>query len=225
MSKDQEKYIKELEEAINRFLKPLRGIPFRIAIKAISGYEVIPFDINNPLDKQLLEDLIHATKIAAQEANQKGIYTRRVNEVGNQIEPFMINALNQIGLHAERPITMQGRRKAAGYPDIYFRDKNGRHNYLECKTYNESNYQSTQRTFYFSPAIRKTDFKVTYDARHFIVSFKIERTERDGKIAFIPVYWKIFSTNDLVGQIKHEFNANNKQIYRDEALLAEGEIR
>jgi len=224
MSNEQEKYIKELEETISQFLRPLKNIPFRIAIKAISGCKVIPFDKNNPNDKQLLKDLIEATKIAAQNANKKGIFTRRENEVGNHIEPFMIEALNQIGLQADRPETREGKKKAVGYPDIFVRDRKGRPNYIECKTYNERNYQTTQRSFYFSPAERPTDFKVVYDARHLIVSFKIERVEREGKRVFVPVHWKIFSTDNLIGQIKHEFNSTNKQMYTDEALLAEGEV-
>ncbi len=224
MNKEQEKYIKELEEAISQFLKPLKNIPFKIAIKAISGCKVIPFDKNNPDDHQLLRDLIEATKIATRNANQKGIFTRRENEVGNHIEPFMIEALNQIGFEADRPETKEGKKKAVGYPDIFVRDRKGRPNYIECKTYNERNYQTTQRSFYFSPAERPTDFKVIYDARHFIISFKIERAEREGKRAFVPVYWKIFSTDNLVGQIKHEFNSTNKQMYKEEALLAEGSL-
>jgi hypothetical protein len=222
MDKGKEKYIKELEEIISQFLKPLKNIPFKIAIKAISGCEVIPFDKNNPDDIQLLQDLIEATKIATRNANQIGIFTRRENEVGNHIEPFMIEALNKIGLKADRPKTKEDKKKATGYPDIFVIDKSGRPNYIECKTYNERNYQSTQRSFYFSPAEKPTDFKVIYDARHLIVSFKIERAERNGKRAFVPVYWKIFSTNDLIGQIKHEFNSTNKQMYTEKALLAEG---
>ena len=224
MKNEQEKYIKELEKTISQFLKPLKNIPFKIAIKAISGCKVIPFDKNNPEDRQLLKDLIEATKIAAKNANQKGIFTRRENEVGNHIEPFMIEALNKIGLKADRPKTKEGKKKATGYSDIFVIDRNGRPNYIECKTYNERNYQSTQRSFYFSPAERPTDFKVIYDARHLIVSFKIEKAERNGKKAFVPVYWKIFSTDNLLGQIKHEFNSTNKQMYRKEALLAEGGI-
>lgn len=223
-SDEQEKYIKELEKTISQFLKPLKNIPFKIAIKAMSGCNVIPFDKNNPEDQQLLKDLIEATKIAAKNANQKGIFTRRENEVGNHIEPFMIEALNKIGLQADRPETKEGKKKAVGYPDIFVRDRNGRPNYIECKTYNERNYQTMQRSFYFSPAGRPTDFKVIYDARHIIISFKIEKAERNGRRAFIPVYWKIFSTDNLIGQIKHEFNSTNQQMYRKEALLAEGGI-
>jgi len=225
MTNEQEKYIKELEETISQFLKPLKNVPFKIAIKAMSGCKVIPFDKDNPGDQQLLKDLIEATKITAKNANQRGIFTRRENEVGNHIEPFMIEALNKIGLKADRPETKEGKRKAVGYPDIFVEDRNGRPNYIECKTYNERNYQTTQRSFYFSPAERPTDFKVIYDARHVIVSFKIERAERENKRAFVPTYWKIFTTNNLIGQIKHEFNSTNQQMYREEALLVEGGIK
>lgn len=117
-----------------------------------------------------------------------------------------------------------GLKQAVGYPDIFVKDRNRRPNYLECKTYNEKNYQTTQRSFYFSPAERPTDFKVIYDARHIIISFEIERAERNRKIVFIPVYWKIFSPDNLIGQIKQEFNSTNKQMYTEEALLAEGKI-
>jgi nicotinic acid phosphoribosyltransferase len=54
MDKEQEKYIKDLEQTISQFLKPLKNIPFKIAIKAMSGCKVIPFDKNNPDDRQLL---------------------------------------------------------------------------------------------------------------------------------------------------------------------------
>jgi len=219
---EQEKYIKELETTISQFLKPLKNIPFKIAIKAVSGCKVIPFNKDDVKDQQLLKDLIEATKITTKNANQQGIFTRRENEVGNHIEPFMIEALNRVGLNADRPTTREGKKKAVGYPDIFVVDKHGRPNYIECKTYNERNYQTTQRSFYFSPAERPTDFKVIHDARHIIVSFKIERAERNGKRVFVPVYWKIFSTDNLMGQIKHEFNSTNKQMYIKEALLAEG---
>ena len=219
---EQEKYIKELEDTLKQFLKPLKNIPFKIAMRAISDCEVIPFNKDDPKDKELLNDLIKAAKIATKNANKTGIFTRRANEVGNHIEPFMIDALNQIGIKADKPKTREGNKKAVGYPDIFVEDKSKRPNYVECKTYNEENYQTTQRSFYFSPAERQEDFKVIHNARHLIVSFKIERADRNGKNAFVPVYWKIFSIDNLVGQIKHEFNASNKQMYTKEALLAEG---
>jgi len=173
---EQENYINELEKTISQFLNPLKNIPFKIVLKAISGFSVLPFDKNDPKDKQLLKDLISAAKIATKNANEQGIFTSRQNEVGNHIEPFMIDALNQIeGLYAARPETKAKKKQAVGYPDIYLKDKDGRPNYIECKTYNEKNYQTTQRSFYFSPADKPSDLKVIYDARHFIISFKIEK--------------------------------------------------
>lgn len=222
---EQERYIKELEETISKFLKPLKNIPFKVAIKAVSGCNVIPFDKNNFQDQQLLNDLIKATNIASKKAFTEGIFTRRVNEVGNHIEAFIIEALNQIGLKASIPETRKGKKKAAGYPDIFVIDRNDRPNYIECKTYNERNYQTTQRSFYFSPAEKIEDFKVIYDARHLIISFKIEKVLREEKELFIPASWKIFSAYNLIGQIKHEFNSTNKQMYIDDALLAEGSIQ
>ncbi len=66
MNKEQKKYIKELEEAISQFLKPLKNIPFKVAIKATSGCKVIPFDKNNPDDQQLLRDLIESLIVVAE---------------------------------------------------------------------------------------------------------------------------------------------------------------
>ena len=110
MMDEQERYIKELEQTISRFLKPLKNIPFKIAIKAMSGCKVIPFNKDDPKDQRLLKDLVEATKIAAKDAKQRGIFTRRANEVGNHIEPFMIEALNNIGLKSDRPVTKEGRK-------------------------------------------------------------------------------------------------------------------
>ncbi len=219
---EQEKYIEDLEKTLSQFLKPLNNIPYKIAIKAFSGYNVLPFNKNDIKDKELLNLLCKAAEIATKNANIKGIFANRINEIGNHIEPFVIESLNHVGLKADKPTTKEGKKKATGYPDIFFIDQYGRANYLECKTYNEKNYQTTQRSFYFSPAKRPADFKITQEARHLIVSFKIERTKKNGKNVFVPVYWKIFSIDNLVGQIKHEFNASNKQMYTIEALLAEG---
>jgi hypothetical protein len=220
----QEKYIAELEETIRKFLKPLRDVPFTVAMRAVSGHSVIPFNKKDSKDQRLLKDLVEAARIAAGNANAAGIVSARANEVGNKMEPYVTKALNQVGLNARKPQTAEGKAKATGYPDILVTDKSDRPNYLDCKTYNEKNYQTTQRSFYFSPAPKPGDFKVRHDARHFVFSFKIERGKRNDRNVFIPVEWKIFTIENLIGQIKHEFNASNRQMYRSEALLAEGPI-
>ena len=221
--KENNEYIKKLEDTIAKFMAPLEGIPFPIAIKAISGHKVIPFDRGNKHDSDLLDKLCQAADIAGKQAFQDGIFRKRPNEVGNDIEPYVKEALKALGLQADTPLTQKQRRQVMGYPDIEVIDSNGRITYLECKTYNLANIGTTQRAFYFSPS--RESCKVTADARHLIMSFQIEIAQRKGQQAYVPVHWRIYNTDSMVVQVKHEFNANNRQIYRQEALLAEGSIK
>ena len=221
--KENYDYIKQLEETIAKFMAPLQGIPFPIAIKAISGYKVIPFSKEDKQDLNLLDKLCQAADMAGKQASQDGIFRKRPNEVGNDIEPYVKEALKAVGLQADIPMTQKQRRQAMGYPDIEVIDSNGRVTYLECKTYNLANIGTTQRAFYFSPS--KESCKVTADARHLVMSFQIGMAQRKGQQAYVPVHWRIYSTDSMVVQVKHEFNANNRQMYRQEALLAEGSIK
>ncbi len=219
MQKD-EQYIKQLEETIKKFMAPLEDIPFPLAIKAISGHEVIPFDKDDSDDRFLLKKLTEAALLAGKEAQSKGIKSKRPNEVGNYIEPFVKKALLQVGFKADTPRNRRGRRQGMGYPDIEIMDSKNRITYLECKTYNLNNINTTQRAFYFSPS--DGGCKITADARHLVLSFQIELKSPG---IYVPVHWRIYSVDSLIVQVKHEFNADNKQMYRKDALLAEGDIK
>jgi hypothetical protein len=218
---DKNSYIRQLEDTISKFLKPLKNIPFPVAIKAISGHEVLAFNKNNKEDQKLLNCLVKAMNIAIKDAYKTGIWTPRPNEVGNHIEPFVKNALNNVGMKAEIPLTINGKHQSAGYPDIFIKDTDNRITYLECKTYNQKNIKSSFRSFYFQPS---ESFKITHDARHLMVGFEIKKERRNEKSVFVPTHWKIYTLEKILVQIKHEFNASNKEIYKPEALLAEGEI-
>lgn len=219
MTKD--KYIKDLEATIAKFLEPIRGVPFPIAIKALTGFEVVAFDKSQPKAKQLLEKLTKAAQIAGERAYKEGIFARRPNEAGNRIEPFVIEALEEVGLRAGKPETKSGAKKAAGYPDIKIEDE-GQTVYLDCKTYNIETKETSFRSFYFSPS---PDPKITADAYHLVISFELEQDIRNGETAFVPISWEIYTLDKLLVQVKHEFNASNKDLYRPVALLARGQIR
>lgn len=223
MSNNNEKYIKELEETVSKFLKPIAGIPFHIAIKALYKHKVISVDLKDEKDRELIEDLKKVAQIAGKNANRKGIFRNRPNEVGNDIEIFVKDALGKMGFTPETPMRADGVRQAVGYPDIYFKDKSGRHVYFECKTYNKANINTTQRAFYFSPS-RTEQSKIIFDAYHIVLSFEIKQIQREGKRCFIPVAWKLVSIHSMKVDVKHEFNASNREIYRDEAIIAEGEV-
>lgn len=223
MVNQKDKYIKDLEETLSKFMTPLRDVPFTVAIKALSGYDVLAFNRKSQRHKNLLDLLIKAAARAGRAAYKTGIYTNRPNEVGNEIEPFVKNALKVLGLSAETPSTKDGRRKATGYPDIEVADKDGNFAYIECKTYNIGNINTTQRAFYFSPS---KSFKVTSDAFHFMLSFQIEKQKRG---AYVPTHWKLYTLENLRVDVKHEFNQSNRKLYGSESdpssLLAEGDIQ
>ena len=218
--KNKENYIKQLESTISEFLKPLRNIPFPIAIKTLTGFKVLTFEIEE--NRELLDLFIKASHLGGQKAFQEGIFTVRPNEAGNQIEPFIMEALKEVGLDADKPLSKSGIRKAAGYPDIEVSDKDGQTIYVDCKTYNTRTKDQTFRTFYFSPS---KDPKITKDAFHFLISFELDLAERKRKQAFVPISWQIYTLDKLKVQVKHEFNASNKDLYRTESLLAEGKIK
>jgi hypothetical protein len=219
--KSQDDYIKQLEETIGKFLEPLKGIPFPVAIKALTGFKVLTFDPSLDMNKRLLELLSKSAQIGGQKAFRDGIFTARPNEAGNHIEPFVVEALIQVGLRSEKPTSKSGKKKVAGYPDIQIEDEIGRIVYLDCKTYSTKTKGQSFRTFYFSPS---DDPKITRDAFHLLMSFELDRGERKGETAFVPISWQIYTLDRLLIQIKHEFNASNKDLYTEHALLAQGRI-
>jgi len=220
--KDREEYIRQLETVIRKFLEPLKGIPYPIAIKALTGCEVLHFDLSNEDNKELLDLLKSAAQMAGDEAYKRGISTTRPNEAGNHIEPFVISALRKVGLKADKPITKSGKKKVAGYPDIEIIDKHGRVIYLDCKTYSAETKNQSFRTFYFSPS---EDPKITKDAFHMLLSFELTKEKRNGKTVFVPISWQLYTLEKLEVQVKHEFNASNRDLYKKEFLLASGKIK
>jgi len=217
-------YTKKLENVIKQMLQPLKDIPFNLVIEAMTGKKVISFDFAKSDYQDVLELLKQSAVNAGKEINKTGILRPRPNEVGNDIEPYVRNALNSLNLNADIPTGPSGNKKAMGYPDIIFRYKDNPY-YLECKTYNIENVNTTQRSFYFSPS---DEFKVVYDALHFIVSFEIYVAgERENKHIYKCKHYKILSIESLSLDVKYEFNSDNKRMYSGKngaVILAEGKI-
>jgi len=209
-----EEYVKELEETIAKMIKPLKGIPLKIVIKSLSGFEVLDFDKNDPRDKELLNCLVRALKNAVEAINKEGIDSARPNEAGNAVESFVKEALTAIGCEAETPNTLAGKKKSSGYPDIIFKDQYGRYNYLECKTFNQKDLNSSLRTFYLSPS---SNFKITTNAHHLLASFEMDK--KNGR--FYAKGFKLLTLEKIKVDVKNEFNANNKELYREDNILFE----
>ena len=183
-------YTKRLENIIKQMLKPLKDIPFNLIIESMTEKKVISFNFRKKAHKEVLNRLKLAAINAGREINKKGILRTRPNEVGNDIEPYVRKALNDLSLNADIPKTPNGHKKSTGYPDVIFWYKNKPY-YLECKTYNIKNIDTTQRSFYFSPS---KDFKVIYDAPHLVLSFETYVAgEKKGKHIYKCKNYKILS--------------------------------
>jgi len=217
-------YTKRLEDIIKQMLQPLKDIPFNLVIEAMTGKKVISFDFTKPDHQEVLKLLRQSALNAGKEINKAGILRERPNEVGNDIEPYVRNALNSLGLKADIPVGPRGHKKAMGYPDILFWLNNTPY-YLECKTYNIDNIETTQRSFYFSPSY---EFKVIYDAPHFILSFEIYVAgEKGNKHIYKCKNYKILSIESLSLDVKYKFNSDNKRMYSGKdgtIILDEGKI-
>jgi len=217
-------YIIRLENVIKQMLKPLKGIPFNLVIESMTGQKVISFDLKNSEHKDVLGLLKQAALQTGKAINKTGILRPRPNEVGNDIELFVKNALTDLNLNADVPTVSSGNKKSTGYPDILFWFNRVPY-YLECKTYNAENIATTQRSFYFSPS---DEFKVIYDAVHFLMSFEIYVAGEKGRNHIYKCkHYKILSLESLSLDVKYEFNSDNKRMYSGEdgtIILDEGEI-
>lgn len=213
------KISKELEGVLTQMLKPLKNVRFGTVMEGLSGYSIIPYNPNDSKDVDTLENLKRVAREAGNKINYTGIVRNRPNEVGNDIEKYVKESLISIGFEADTPSTKDGSRKSAGYPDLEFTDKYGRKHYLECKTYNINNIDTTQRSFYLSPS---SDFKVTRNARHFLISYEVFIAGKsDEGNRYKCKSWKILSLENLKCDIKYEFNSDNNRLYSEELLLAE----
>jgi hypothetical protein len=207
---------RKLEEILAQFLKPVKGIPFEVVIRSLCSANVEKFDATCDPNIRLLGQLKDALRAACQKVQENPIERPRPNEVGNDMEPFVIDALRNAGLDAAPPRTRNGKGKSTGYPDARIETDN-LPVFLEVKTYAAANHATTQRSFYLSPA---DDPKVFEDGYHLLVGFEIVRS---GNL-FKPVAFEIVDLYGLECDMKSEFNSDNKRLYEDARLLAKERV-
>ncbi len=205
-----------------------RQIPYPQVIEMLSGRQVIPLDLDDQQDCELIDGLTSAIRECCQILNHEGIRSSRVNEVGNKIEKPVTDAINmtQNGLRAETPADARGRRRATGYPDLLITDRYDRHTYLEVKTYNRNNISTTQRSFYLSPS---QNFKVIHDARHLLVSFQIvdkgELPDTQPRLnLYVPVHFKLVALDQITCDLKLEFNSDNVRLYSEQGVICAEDV-
>jgi len=182
----------------------LCAAPLHEVIQQLYGETVLPYD------RSQSEWLEVALEDALERINAEGVTAPRVNEVGNAVEDVVCEALRRAGFEADRPMTRSGHRRAAGYPDIEA-SRGEDAFYFEIKTYHPSTEDSSQRTFYLSPS---DDPKVTHPAFHLVIAFAMEEREPD---RYFARRVRVVDLHDLPVKLKLEYNANNRNLYGNEA--------
>jgi hypothetical protein len=164
---DENERLKLVERALAQMLKPIRNIPFSIIVQSLAERQVIPIDKSDGNDVELLNRLQETIHLCAADLTSHPIRRPRPNEVGNDVEQYVMRALPKAGLTAARPTSKAGLGKSTGYPDILIRDMQNRDTYLECKIFSDGAAETTMRSFYLSPS---ESFKVCLDARHLLLA-------------------------------------------------------
>ena len=77
-------------------LKPVKGIPFSVVIKALAHRQVIPIDKADAADVELLKRLKEAIRICATELGASPIRRPRPNEVGNDVETYTVRRQTRV---------------------------------------------------------------------------------------------------------------------------------
>lgn len=199
-----------IEDMSNAALRS-ETFPFPLVVQATTGHRVLALDTNNPSHMDLCRKLKHAAALTASQAQAQPIQAARPNEAGNRIEAYVKEALVEAGLTPRTPRNSEGRAHATGYPDIEIPGEP--HCYLELKTYSATAANNSQRTFYYSPS--KTP-KVTQDALHLLLAFRLDKEVRDNQTFFTPSHWQLISLEGLQVKMKLEFNQSNRGLYGEQ---------
>jgi len=227
--------LRQYQETIRKIIAAFQGVDFPIVVESTLGVEVEVFDTDDQHDKALLSDLtIIADTLLniyfAQPIDRK-LYHQitgrqptnfRPNEVGIALEcVFPEQAMKMVTNKQIRSIRSVRHLKAHGYPDAEITDIWNRITYMEIKATTRPDIGSA-RDFFFTP-LSATSRKVTKSARHLLLGFILE--EEIEAHCFRTVGWKLVDLSRIKLSLKPEFNANNLEIYKQEAILCERNLR
>lgn len=227
MNPDMEK-MKEYQEVIKKILGAFDRISFPVIVESAIGFKVEPINRNDEMDKSLVKEISTIADIAANKYNKTEI-TREVyrlvkgnvpkafrpNEVGVILENEFSNAFSQ-NKTKFKFLAEVNSLKQVGYPDTEVKDKENRFTYIDIKATTRPDVGSP-RDFYFTP-LENTKKKIRSDGRHLVLGFI---TREVGPEKFKTVGWKLVDLSKINVSMKPEFNADNLEIYKKEAIVAE----
>jgi hypothetical protein len=196
--------------------RDLRGIDFSEVLAATSGKKIIPVD--PATDKPWLEKLaviLNQTLAKLNDPSHPIHSAGRINEASRFIEDELLAQCDGVeGWTCGIPKTSSGEEQRSGYPDLRLVLEDGSVVYLDPKLHAADSRESSLRTFYYEP--KTTTGKVHDDARHLLIG--VQHNEgQGGQLRFEG--WEIVDVSKIKVRLKAEFQASNKDMYRDETII------
>lgn len=220
--KENMERMKEYQKVIREILSAFEGVSFPVIVESSTGYKVLSIDKKR--DADLIEDLSAIARIITNRYYKTPITREtyklvigkkpkafRPNEVGRVLEYEICNTPKNFKVILRiQPL------KQVGYPDVKIIEKTGRISFVDIKATTRPDVGSP-RDFYYSPK-KKTLEKINSDGFHLLLGFIIKETEPE---KFITIGWKLVDLSKIKVSLKAEFNADNLEIYKPEAIIKE----
>lgn len=197
----------------------LENVRFAEVVEAVSGHTVLPVDAGSEPDGEILgriHAVVEAMLLDLADPEHPVHQVGRINETSRYIEDYLLEHLNrEPDLECRIPLNAAGGVQRSGYPDLRLLHRpSGRVFYLDPKVYKASSENSSFRTFYFEPK-RETN-KILDDASHLILGIS-HAGKVDGRWQFTG--WKLVDLADFRVRLKAEFQASNRDLYQEDAVL------
>lgn len=200
----------------------LDSVPFGRVIEVTTGHRVRSIDARR--HRKLIQSLgrvFDATIAALNDPSHPIHRAGRVNEASRFLEDEIRRQIALLpGWSVTIPRTAQGREQRTGYPDLRVRTDRGTVLFLDPKLYREENRGSTLRTFYYEP--RTLTGKIHEDALHLLAGFA--HTGSDARTLHFRD-WELIDLSRLTVQLKAEFQASNRDVYRPDLVIGRSAAR
>lgn len=217
-----------------------RAQRFRISdvIKDISGYDVIPINLNNSLHHQMI-NILHRT-LSHIVTSDNIFYARRPNDISDNTSGECLEDRIQRVFNTSSQNLNAVRLREKGYPNLKILHNQSVIAYLEVKvTSTTRRSKGSARDFYISPGTvinassqiltnqisytfdiqpGNTSRKIQSDAPHILILCKAENlgpsSQHRGFNRWKLLDYKLFDLANLELKLKIEFNANYRDIER-----------
>ncbi len=194
--------------------RDLKGIPFSEVLAATTGKNILSVAPDAAWVKRL-GAVLDRTLTAMNDPSHPIHSVARINEASRFIEDQLMTECNkEPGWSCGIPRTSAGEEQRSGYPDLRLVLDDQSVVYLDPKLFARGSKTSTLRTFYYEP--KSTTSKVHDNARHLLVGVQHNGGE-GGQIRFEE--WDLVDVSKIKVQLKAEFQASNKDLYRSDTIL------